>query len=186
VVVIDDSHGVGAYGATGRGTEEVAAARADLLVATLGKALGVNGGYLAGSATVIDFLRQTSPLYVYSNPLPAGVAAAATRALDTVDCPAGQERLAHLKAQTGRFEAGLQELGFETIPSPHPIVPLLLRDSERTAALVAHLRQNGILATGLNYPVVPKGDQTIRFQVSADHTPDDIAEALEVLGRFQG
>ncbi len=186
LVVIDDSHGVGAYGRSGRGSEEIGAARADLLVATLGKALGVNGGYVAASPTIIEFLREQSPLYVYSNPITAGEAAAASRALDIVDSPTGVERLAHLTAMTERFEAGLIERGFETIPSPHPIVPLLVRDTERTAALVAHLRQNGILATGLNYPVVPKGDQTIRFQISADHTPDDIAEALDVLGHFSG
>jgi glycine C-acetyltransferase len=186
LVVIDDSHGVGAYGPTGRGTEEVAAVRADLLVATLGKALGVNGGYVAASPTIVEYLRQQSPLYVYSNPITAGEAAAASRALDMLDSPAGLERLGHLKAMTERFEAGLIALGFETISSPHPIVPLLLRHTERTSALVAHLRQNGILATGLNYPVVPKGDQTIRFQISADHTPHDIAEALDVLGGFSG
>ena len=186
LVVIDDSHGVGAYGPTGRGTEEVAAVRADLLVATLGKALGVNGGYVAASPTIVEYLRQQSPLYVYSNPITAGEAAAASRALDMLDSPAGLERLGHLKAMTERFEAGLIALGFETISSPHPIVPLLLRHTERTSALVAHLRQNGILATGLNYPVVPKGDQTIRFQISADHTPHDIAEALDVLDGFSG
>ncbi len=186
LVVIDDSHGVGAYGSKGRGTEEIAAARADLLVATLGKALGVNGGYVAASPAIIEFLREQSPLYIYSNPITAGEAAAASRALEIVDGAAGSERLTHLKAMTERFEAGLTAQGFETIASPHPIVPLLVRDTDRTAALVAHLRQFGILATGLNYPVVPKGDQTIRFQISADHTPDDIAEALDVLGSFSG
>ena len=85
----------------------------------------------------------------------------------------------------------LQELGASVtqvglVFTLSSIVPLLLRHTERTSALVAHLRQNGILATGLNYPVVPKGDQTIRFQISADHTPHDIAEALDVLGGFSG
>jgi glycine C-acetyltransferase len=85
---------------------------------------------------------------------------------------------------TGRFEKGLVELGYETIPGPHPVVPLLVRDSAKTAALVRHLRENGVLATGLNYPVVPKGDETIRFQVSAEHTPADVDEALAVLASF--
>ena len=75
-------------------------------------------------------------------------------------------------------------LGFETLPGEHPVVPLMVRDSARTRRLVAHLRRNGILATGLNYPVVPKGDEEIRFQISADHTLADIDAALEVLGRF--
>ena len=86
---------------------------------------------------------------------------------------------------TGRFADGLERLGFETIRGGHPVVPLLVRDTARTAALVAHLRAHGILATGLNFPVVPKGDESIRFQVSAAHTPADIDEALAVLEQFQ-
>ncbi len=87
---------------------------------------------------------------------------------------------------TARFKAGLIRLGFETLPGEHPVVPLILRDTARTSALVAHLRQHGILATGLNYPVVPKGDEEIRFQISADHTLADIDIALDVLARFVG
>jgi glycine C-acetyltransferase len=80
-----------------------------------------------------------------------------------------------------RFRAGLTKLGFETLPGEHPIVPLLVRDTARTSALVGELRKHGILATGLNYPVVPKGDEEIRFQISADHTMQDIDDALAVL-----
>jgi glycine C-acetyltransferase len=87
---------------------------------------------------------------------------------------------------TATFESGLRDLGFETIPGEHPVVPLMVRDTARTSALVAHLKDHGILATGLNYPVVPHGDEEIRFQISADHTPDDVAEALGALGRFAG
>jgi glycine C-acetyltransferase len=87
---------------------------------------------------------------------------------------------------TARFENGLVDLGFETIPGSHPVVPLMVRDTARTRALVAHLRAGGVLATGLNYPVVPKGDEEIRFQISADHTEADIDEALAVLARFDG
>jgi glycine C-acetyltransferase len=86
---------------------------------------------------------------------------------------------------TGKFETGLTDLGFETIPGPHPVVPLMVRDTERTSALVNHLFDNGVLATGLNYPVVPKGDEEIRFQVNADHTAADIEYVLEVLGAFR-
>ena len=87
---------------------------------------------------------------------------------------------------TARFEAGLLQLGLETIPGPHPVLPLMVRDTARTAALVKHLRENHILATGLNYPVVPKGDEEIRFQICADHTPADIDHALAVIGAFTG
>jgi glycine C-acetyltransferase len=93
--------------------------------------------------------------------------------------------LRHLAAMTARFEEGLVDLGLETIPGPHPVVPLMVRDTDRTADLVRHLYDNGVLATGLNYPVVPKGDEEIRFQVNADHTEVDIDGVLEVLASFE-
>ncbi len=184
VVVVDDSHGVGAYGATGRGTEEVTGGVVDVLVGTLGKAFGVNGGYVTGSRTVITYLREKSPMYIYSNPITVGEAAAADMAISILDSAEGAELLAHLAAMTTRFESGLVEAGFETIPGPHPVVPLMVRDTERTAALVDHLFSNGVLATGLNYPVVPRGDEEIRFQVNADHTVSDVDYALDVLATF--
>lgn len=182
LAIADDSHGVGAIGKTGRGTEEYDGAEpVDLLVATLGKALGVNGGYVVGSRTVIDYLREKAPFYIYSNPITPAEAAAATKALEILDSPKGITLLRHLKEMTARFEAGLGRLGRETIPGEHPVVPLMVRDTERTAALVGHLRAQGVLATGLAYPVVPRGEEEIRFQVSADHTAADIDEVLDVL-----
>ena len=187
IVLVDDSHGVGAFGATGRGTEEyTASGPSDLLVGTLGKAFGVNGGYVVAEKTVIRYLRETSPFYIYSNPITPAEAAAAHKAIDILDSPVGLALLAHLRAMTARFKAGLVELGLETLPGEHPVVPLLLRDTARTSALVAHLRRKGILATGLNYPVVPKGDEEIRFQISADHTAIDIDAALQALAGFAG
>jgi glycine C-acetyltransferase len=187
VVVVDDSHGVGAFGGTGRGTEEYTkSGPADVLVATLGKAFGVNGGYVTGAEPVIRYLRETSPLYIYSNPITPAEAAAAQKAVELVDGPVGRELLAHLRAMTARFKTGLTKLGLETLPGEHPVVPLMLRDTARTSAVVAHLRSRGILATGLNYPVVPKGEEEIRFQISADHTPSDIDEVLEALRSFGG
>jgi glycine C-acetyltransferase len=184
LLVVDDSHGVGAFGATGRGTEEVAGAQADVLIATLGKALGVNGGYVVGSRVLVDFLRERSPFYVYSNPITPSEAAAASRALAIVDSEEGRGRLTHLRAMTRRFQDGLAGLGYETIPGEHPVVPLLVRDTPRTLALVRHLRESGVLATGLNHPVVPRGEEEIRFQISADHTLADIEEALAALESF--
>jgi glycine C-acetyltransferase len=187
IVVLDDSHGIGAFGVTGRGTEEhTNSGPADLLVATLGKAFGVNGGYVVAEETIIRYLRETSPFYIYSNPITPAEAAAAHKAVDILDSPAGATLLMHLRAMTARFKAGLIRRDFETLPGEHPVVPLMLRDTARTSAMVAHLRQNGILATGLNFPVVPKGDEEIRFQISADHTPDDIDAALDALARFAG
>ncbi|MBS3966912.1 MAG: aminotransferase class I/II-fold pyridoxal phosphate-dependent enzyme [Truepera sp.] len=186
IVIVDDSHGVGAFGATGRGTEEYTGAEGvDILVATLGKAFGVNGGYAVGSRTLVQFLRETAMMYIYSNPITPGEAAAALAALRLLDSPAGLERLAHLRTMTGRFKDGLTQLGFETLPGEHPVVPLMVRDTARTAALVTYLRRHGVLATGLNFPVVPRGDESIRFQVNADHTPHDIGEVLAVLADFR-
>jgi glycine C-acetyltransferase len=185
LVVADDSHGVGAFGASGRGTEEATGARCDVLVGTLGKAFGVNGGYIAASGDLVGYLRETSPFYVYSNPISPGEAAAAARAVAFVASPEGADRLRHLRAMTARFREGLKRLGFETIAGEHPVVPLMVRHSARTAALVAHLHRHGILATGLNFPVVPKGDEEIRFQICADHTSPDIDEALAVLADFE-
>jgi glycine C-acetyltransferase len=185
IVVADDSHGVGAFGATGRGAEEYTrSGPVDLLVATLGKAFGVNGGYVAGEETIIRYLRETSPLYVYSNPITPSEAAAAVRAVDLLDGPTGFALLGRLRAMTARFKEGLVKLGFETLPGEHPVTPLLVRDTARTLAMVTHLRQRGILATGLAYPVVPRGDEEIRFQISADHTPADIDAALDALAAW--
>jgi glycine C-acetyltransferase len=181
LLVVDDSHGVGAFGQTGRGTEEVTGCTVDILVGTLGKAFGINGGYVAASEPIIRYLREKAPLYVYSNPITPGEAAAAAKALEIVDGPAGRALLDHLRAMTARFAHGLAALGFEIIAGEHPIVPLMVRDSAKTAALVARLRAHGILATAINYPVVPKGEEEIRFQISADHTAADIDEALQVL-----
>ncbi len=186
LVVMDDSHGVGAFGKTGRGTEEFTGSPpADVLVGTLGKAFGVNGGYVASAAPVIRFLRETSPMYIYSNPITPGEATAALAALDLLEGDLGALLLERLRALTRRFKEGLVRLGFETLPGEHPVVPLVVRDTARTRALVAHLFERGILATGLAYPVVPRGDDEIRFQINADHTEGDIDYALGVLGQFE-
>jgi glycine C-acetyltransferase len=186
VVIVDDSHGVGAFGRTGRGTEEYCAGPpCDVLVGTLGKAFGVNGGYVVSNAEVIRFLRETSPMYIYSNPITPAEAAAALRALEVLDSAVGIALLERLRSLTERFERGLVALGFEVIPGEHPVVPLMVRDTVRTRALAAHLRVNGVLVTGLAFPVVPRGDEAIRFQVNADHTERDIDYVLGVLAGFR-
>ena len=186
VVMVDDSHGIGAYGETGRGTEEITKADGvDVLVGTLGKAFGVNGGYVTASESVTRYLREKAVTYIYSNPITVGEAAAALKVIKFADSEAGRERLKHVGKLTKRFENGLKELGFEIIESPHPIVPLMVRDTQKTTDIVKFLFENGILATGLNYPVVPKGDQTIRFQVNGNHTEHDIDTVLSVLAEYR-
>ncbi len=186
VTVVDDSHGVGAFGKTGRGTVEYTdASGVDVLVATLGKAFGVNGGYVVASSPIVAYLKETAPLYIYSNPISPGEAAAACQALAIIDSPEGRQKLDHLHTMTQKFEQGLVDLGFEVIPSEHPVVPLMIRDSHQTEAMVRFLFDQGILATGLSYPVVPKGDEEIRFQVSAEHTPADIDAVIHTLKDYQ-
>jgi len=181
ITVMDDSHGIGAYGATGRGTEEHCGARADVLVGTFGKAFGVNGGFVAASPELVEAIRQKADTYIYTNPLGAADCAAALKAVEVTDSPEGLARLAHLKARTGQFRRGLESLGFESIPGPHPVVPLLVRDTARCTAMVRGLFEAGILAVGLTFPVVPRGDETIRFQINAAHTEADIDEVLTAL-----
>jgi len=182
VVIVDDSHGVGAFGATGRGTEEYTGSPpVDILVGTLGKAFGINGGYVVGNETLVRFLRESAPFYIYSNPITAGEASAALKALEILDSDEGKALLDKLRALTARFEAGLVDLGFEVIAGEHPVVPLMVRDTDRTRVLVKHLYDNGVLATGLAFPVVPRGGEEIRFQVNADHTEGDIDSVLRVL-----
>ena len=186
ISVIDDSHGIGAYGASGRGTEEHSGAHADVFIGTFGKAFGVNGGFVASSPEVIEAIRQKSDTYIYTNPLGVADCAAALTALDVVESDEGRDRLRHLHARIAQFRAGIARLGWESIPGPHPVVPVLVRDTARARALVKHFFDHGVLVVGLTFPVVPKGSETIRFQINAAHTEADIDEALSVLGAFSG
>lgn len=168
----------------GRGTEDYCSQPADITVGTFGKAFGVNGGFVAGSAELTEAIRQKADTYIYTNPLSVADCAAASKALEITDSPEGLNLLTHLKARTAQFRQGITDLGWETIDGPHPVVPLLVRDTERTKSLVRHFFDNGVLVVGLAFPVVPKGDDTIRVQINAAHTEADVEEALKVLSRF--
>jgi len=181
VTVVDDSHGIGAMGARGRGTEEVVGSKADIVVGTFGKAFGVNGGFVAASEAVIEAVRQKADTYIYTNPLSVADCAAAKVAVDIADSEEGRRRLRHIQARCRQLRDGIDELGYESIKGEHPVVPLLVRDTDETARAVEAFYEAGILVVGLNYPVVPEGDQTLRFQINADHTEADIAEVLRVL-----
>jgi len=150
IVIVDDSHGIGAFGKTGRGTEEYTSAKGiDIIVGTLGKALGVNGGYVAATSTIINYLRETAPFYIYSNPITPSEASSALKALDILDSERGGQLLENLRKLTKRLERGLVDLGYEILESEHPVVPLMIRDTKRTSELVQYLTEHGILATGL-------------------------------------
>ncbi len=185
ITVVDDSHGIGAYGDTGRGTPEFCKASPDIIVGTFGKAFGVNGGFIAASKAVIESVRQKSDTYIYTNPLSVADCAAAEKAIDILDSDEGMGLLKNLKERTEQFRRGLDSLGKESIPGPHPVVPLMVRDTEKTHKLVKFLFDRGVLVVGLTFPVVPKGDETIRFQVNACHTAADIDYVIQVLNQFK-
>jgi glycine C-acetyltransferase len=181
ITVADDSHGVGAYGLTGRGTEEICGARADVVVGTFGKAFGVNGGFVVGSEALIEAIRQKADTYIYTNPLSVADCAAAIEAVRITDSAEGLERLTSVRARCAQFRAGLDRLGIESIPGDHPVIPIMVRDTARCRAMVKGLFDRGILVVGLNFPVVPKGDETIRVQINAAHTEADINDLLNVV-----
>jgi glycine C-acetyltransferase len=181
ITVMDDSHGVGAYGKTGRGTEQHCNDKADILIGTFGKAFGVNGGFVAGSPELVEAVRQKADTYIYTNPLGAADCAAAVKAVELADGDEGRRRLDALKERTLQFREGLDSLDLESIPGPHPVVPLLVRDTDRARDMVRGLYERGVLAVGLTFPVVPRGDETIRFQINAAHTEADIRDVLGIL-----
>jgi glycine C-acetyltransferase len=181
VTVVDDSHGIGAYGQTGRGTEEICGENVDINVGTFGKAFGVNGGFVAASKAVVEAVRQKADTYIYTNPLSVADCAAAKVAVDIADSEEGLQRLANVQARIAQFRQGLKNLGLESIPGKHPVVPLMVRDTEKTKRMVRGFGEKGVLVVGLNFPVVPEGHQTIRFQINAAHTEADISEVLLIL-----
>lgn len=185
ITVVDDSHGIGAYGETGRGTSNFCGASPDIIIGTFGKAFGVNGGFIAAGPTIIEAVRQKADTYIYTNPLSMADCAAASAAIDICDSEEGLSLLANLHDQTGRFRNGLEKLGLESIPGPHPVVPLMVRDTQKTQKLVQALFEHGVLVVGLTFPVVPRGDESIRFQINACHTPADIDYVIEILDRFK-
>ncbi len=185
ITVVDDSHGMGAYGDTGRGTQEHCKSVPDIIVGTFGKAFGVNGGFIAGSKILVESIRQKADTYIYTNPLSVADCAAAVKALDICDSQEGLALLHKLKQRTAQFRMGLDSLGLESIPGPHPVVPLMVRDTDKTHGLVRYLYENGVLVVGLTFPVVPKGDETIRFQINAAHTREDIDLVLALLKEFK-
>lgn len=186
VLVVDDSHGVGACGETGRGTLELAhEKRVDILIATMGKAFGVNGGYVVSKKDMIIYLKEIAPFYVYSNSITQGEASAIRQALKILDSDRGKKLLKYLKETADYFRKGILDLGYEVILSDHPLVPLMVRDTKKTKRLVKFLEDNNVFVAGIFYPIVPKGDELIRFQISADHTKYDIDYVLGVLEKFK-
>lgn len=184
ITIIDDSHGIGTYGKTGRGTCEFCSSWADIIVGTFGKAFGVNGGFVAASATVAEAVRQKADTYIYTNSLSAADCAAAVKAIEICDSKEGSARLKQLNENTRQFRNAIDGMGLESIAGPHAVVPLMIRNTPDTKKLVDTLFENKVLVVGLTFPVVPKGSECIRFQLNAGHTPEDIEYVVELLKKF--
>jgi len=174
-LVVDDAHGVGAFGKKGRGVEEVFHAKADLLIGTLGKAFGADGGYVTADQTIIDYLRESAATYIYSNSISPGTAGAALASLKLVQTSTGEKMLQQLIHNREHFQKAMQQAGCTfAAHSTHPIQPVLLGSAAKTEIFKEGLFKGGILVTNINYPVVPKGRDEIRVQISAAHTQEDL------------
>jgi len=179
-LVIDDSHGVAAFGKTGRGCEEVSGGKCDALIGTFGKGFGSDGGYVVGDQVFIDYLRESAATYIYSNSVSPSVAGAALASVNIVGSKVGKALLADVQSKMSMLKKGLQKHGLTMVTnSVHPIQPLLVGDTMKTKELRDALFQRGILVTNITYPVVPKGKDEIRIQINASHTVEAIKEFIE-------
>ncbi len=178
MVMVDDSHAVGFVGARGRGTHEHCGVmdRVDILTGTLGKALGgASGGYTSGHAEMIDLLRQRSRTYLFSNTIAPPIVAGSIRALELLE--ESTQLRDTLESNTQLFREEMQRSGLNILPGSHPIVPVMLGDAAKAAAVAKTMLEDGIYVIAFSYPVVPQGKARIRTQVSAAHTHDQLREA---------
>jgi len=189
-IILDDSHGTGVMGRNGRGTAEHfgAEGQIDIITGTLGKALGgAAGGYVAGSRTLIEYLSQVSRPQLFSNALPATIAASAGKAIDILERE--PQRVARLHEITRQLREGLKKLGFKPLEGDSAIVPIIVGETSFAIKMSQMLLGEGIFITGFGYPVVPEGTARLRIQACAALTDDQIAFALrtfEKVGKQAG
>lgn len=186
LVMVDDSHAVGFMGEHGRGTPEFCgvADRIDIYTGTLGKALGgASGGYIAAKAPIIEWLRNRSRPYLFSNTLAPVITATSLHVLDLLDSQEGTRLRKQLKANSQQFRSGMEKLGFNLVPGEHPIIPVMLGDAKLASAMAKRMLEEGIYVIGFSYPVVPMGKARIRVQMCASHTSEQIELAIETFGR---
>jgi glycine C-acetyltransferase len=179
VTIVDDSHGTGVTGETGRGTVEHFGleGRVDIITGTLGKALGgAAGGFVAGSRALIDMLIQRSRTQLFSNALPATVAASSLKAIETLE--RHPELVAKQRDNVAYFRAGLERLGFKPLVGESAIVPIIVGDTAFAIAMSDRLLQEGVFVTGFGFPVVPEGTARIRVQMSSALERADLDRAL--------
>lgn len=179
LVMVDDSHAVGVVGKTGRGTPEYfnCLGEIDILSGTLGKTLGgATGGYLAGRQPIIEWLRQRSRPYLFSNTLAPTIAKTSLAALDLIE--QHPERIEQLHNRTTYFRQHIQALGYTILGSTHPIVPIIIGDAQLASTLADRLLEKGIYVISFSYPVVPKNEARIRVQINAHHTEEQLNQAI--------
>ena len=186
-IILDDCHGVGVMGDHGRGTAEYFGleGEVDIYTGTLGKALGgAAGGYVAGSQALITYLNQVSRPQLFSNALPATIAASALKAVEIMERE--PERVTRLHTLTNNLREGLKARGFTPLDGPSAIIPIILGDTAFAIKMSQELLKAGIFITGFGYPVVPEGEARLRMQVCASLTDEQVAFALdtfEALGK---
>ncbi len=184
LVMVDDAHGTGFMGDTGRGTHEYrgVTGRIDLLTGTLGKALGgAAGGYTSGSKEAVGWLRQRSRPYLFSNAIAPVVAAVTLRVLDMLESDTSLRDKVHRNA--AYFRKHMTELGFDLVPGEHPIIPVMLGDAKLASQMADHLLTEGIYVIGFSFPVVPKGKARIRTQISAGHEIEHLDHAISAFAK---
>jgi glycine C-acetyltransferase len=190
IVMVDDSHAAGFVGAGGRGSIEHCGVqgRVDIITGTLGKALGgASGGYTAASSKIVEWLRQRSRPYLFSNSLAPVVVCTSLTALDLIE--QGDDLRTQLFANANRFREGMAKLGFNLVPGQHPIIPVMLGDASLAQNMASRMLELGVYVVGFSFPVVPKDQARIRTQMSAAHSVEDIdavIEAFSIAGREFG
>ena len=186
LVMVDDSHATGFIGENGRGTPEYCGVegRIDIITSTLGKALGgASGGFTAARKEIVEWLRNRSRPYLFSNTLAPVITRTTIQVLEMLQSDKGAELRATLKANAEYFRDGMEKLGFELVPGEHPIIPVMLGDAKLAGEMSDELLKEGIYVVGFSYPVVPMGKARIRVQISAAHTTGQLARAIEAFGK---
>jgi len=185
LVMVDDSHATGFVGKTGRGSIEFrnVMGRVDLVTSTLGKAAGgASGGFTSGRREIIEFLRQRSRPYLFSNTLPPSIVSAAIAVFDLLESTT--ELRDRLEQNTTYFRSGMTKRGFDIRPGEHPIVPIMLYDAMLANQFASQLLDEGIYVIGFSFPVVPKGQARIRVQISAAHTQEHLDRAINAFEKI--
>ena len=186
LVMVDDSHAVGFMGEHGRGTPEFCGVmdRVDIITGTFGKALGgASGGYTAARQPIVDLLRQRSRPYLFSNTVAPAICAATIRTIELLEQSTALRDKVHENARY--FRAEMEKLGFDLLPGEHPIVPVMLYDPRVAHEFAKRMLDKGVYVVAFCYPVVPKGKDRIRTQISAGHTKEDIDFAVKAFGEVK-